>query len=198
MNSGRVVKRSHAFIFVDTIPSSCSTEIAKEDSEEFRMLRRCVLSASLWAVLLACAGGCSDSQRAKVFPVRGKLLIGGKPAAGAHLVFHPLNPQIVSRAVGVTKPDGSFQLMTHSAADGAPAGDYVVTIFWHDDSVPEEDCEHHDEDHVEHDRLHGLYFDSTKSPLRATVRRGSNDLTIKADGPVEPTTETTEQSPTES
>ncbi len=72
--------------------------------------------------------------------------------------------------------------MTYALEDGAPPGEYVVTIYWRDDS-PADQCEGYDL--IKHDRLFGVYFDSTKSPLRATVQAGPNDLAIDAVDPRE-------------
>jgi hypothetical protein len=124
------------------------------------MQRRRVFRAALLAIVFCCIAGCSDDRLAlKVFPVNGKLMVGDKPAAGAHLAFHSVDRRIVSCPVAMTEPDGSFRLMTYTVDDCAG------------------------EDLIKHDRLFGVYFDSTKSPLRATVRPGPNDLTIEAVDP---------------
>ena len=145
------------------------------------MQRRHAFRASLWAVALACVMGCNDSRRLETFPVKGTLLVDSKPAGGAHLAFHPVDRRIVSRPVALTETDGSFRVMTHAPDDGAPAGEYIVTLYWRDESHSEDECEDHDP--IQHDRLNGLYVDSTKSPLRATVRPGLNELIIQAMDP---------------
>jgi hypothetical protein len=137
----------------------------------------------LWATALACVVACSGCGKADTFPVKGKLLIGGKPAARANLMFHAVDQRIIARPVAFTEPDGSFRLMTHSIDDGAPRGDYVVTIFWRDESIPFDGCA--GDDLIKHDRLRGLYFDRTKSTLRATVRPESNEVIIQAEGPID-------------
>jgi hypothetical protein len=82
----------------------------------------------LCAASLAC---CSCSRGGKALhPVSGKVFVEGKPAAKALVVFHPLNdqgPEVV-RPRAVVRRDGSFQVYTYVAGDGAPAGDYVVTV----------------------------------------------------------------------
>jgi hypothetical protein len=145
------------------------------------MRRRGVFSASLWAIVIGGAAGCGGNHSTPVFPVHGKLLVGGKPAAGAHVVFHAVDRHIVSRPVAITETDGSFRLMTYSANDGAPAGDYIVTLFWRDPSTPLDGCEGHRL--IKHDQLYGFYFDSRSSPLRTTVRRGPNEISIQAVDP---------------
>jgi hypothetical protein len=132
-----------------------------------------------WSVALVCVAGCDDGQRLKIVPVKGKLLIGGKPAARANVVLHSTDPHVVVRPVTFTEADGSFRLMTYKADDGAPVGDYVVTIFWRDESIPFDGCV--GPDLVKHDRFLGAYFDSRDSPLRTTIHPGSNEIVIQAD-----------------
>ena len=131
------------------------------------------------AVVLLCIAGCDDRGRLAVVPVKGKLLIGGKPAARANVVLHPADPRVVVRPVAFTEADGSFRLMTYGVDDGAPVGNYVVTIFWRDESIPFDGCT--GEGLVKHDQLLGAYFDSRKSPLRATIHPGPNEIVIEAD-----------------
>lgn len=140
------------------------------------MQRRYTLSGLLWGFVLMFAAGCNGSQRPQVFPVQGRLMVGGQPAFGAHLAFHAVDQRLISRPVAIAQRDGSFRVMTHSVADGAPAGDYVVTVFWRDPSIPDDECECHDL--LQHDLLAGQYVTPDKSPLRATVRRENNELTF--------------------
>ncbi|MFO0876885.1 MAG: hypothetical protein U0840_05885 [Gemmataceae bacterium] len=58
-------------------------------------------------------------------------MFGQTPAAGAMVVFHPVqikDPRAVPR--GKVEKDGTFQLSTYEAGDGAPPGRYKVTIDW--------------------------------------------------------------------
>ena len=137
------------------------------------------------AVLLAaataagCASRAQTPDRAPVQHVEGKLLVADRPASGARLAFHPVagGPSGVC-PVGVAGPDGGFVLTTYAFGDGAPAGEYVVTVMWPNETLPADDC-----DVVSlaaHDRLGGLYLDPAKSELRATVRPGHNTLTLHA------------------
>jgi hypothetical protein len=96
--------------------------------------------------------------------VTGSVFFHGRPAEGVRVAFHPsrtpgdrgLTPQ------GLTGADGSFHLTSYTAGDGAPAGDYVVTLYW---PVPGPD----DDVHVHPDRLGGRYADPRTTPLLATV-----------------------------
>ncbi len=126
--------------------------------------------------LVAALCGCGAKER--LHPVEGKLFIGGQPAANAKIAFHPLGGS-APRAlipVGVTRPDGSYSLMCRAPGDGAPAGEYVVTLIWPDVALVQDECV----EEVAHDRLKGRYADAAKSPLRATVAPGRNDIPLRA------------------
>jgi hypothetical protein len=67
------------------------------------------------------------------FPVRGWVLVGDEPAVGATVEFHPL---CGGRWIAGDRPrarvqdDGSFELGIRCDWDGAPAGEYAVTVEW--------------------------------------------------------------------
>ena len=92
--------------------------------------QRLPLAASVLAAALLTS--CQRGDRKPVFPVNGSVFYQGRPAEGARVAFHPgrdpnahgLRPQAVVAA------DGSFRLTTFINHDGAPAGDYYVTVYW--------------------------------------------------------------------
>lgn len=132
---------------------------------------------------LALAAGCASQEksgnRVTVYPVEGKLDVLGRPAGNAHVAFHHADRDRIGGLcpVGVTRSDGTFQLITYSGNDGAPEGEYVVTVIWPNESISVDEC---CADPVNLDRLHGRYIDPTKSTLRATVRPGRNEVTLHA------------------
>lgn len=65
-------------------------------------------------------------------PVKGRLLVDGVPAPGAQVAFHGLHPvsKRAFRADGLVEADGTFPLSTFHAFDGAPVGEYKVTVTW--------------------------------------------------------------------
>src|SRR5437762_3526860 len=90
-----------------------------------------------WSCVLTCfcllllTTACSNKlEKKEVYPVRGKVLLEGKPAQGARVVFHPddggdvrtIKPQATVGA------DGTFVVSTYNSADGAPEGTYRVTV----------------------------------------------------------------------
>ncbi|QDV39143.1 hypothetical protein [Tautonia plasticadhaerens] len=86
-------------------------------------------------VALAALGlaGCSSGDRVATYPVAGRVVVGGEPAAGAFVVFHPVAAPVAEGAGNPSaqvRRDGSFALTTFDEADGAPAGDYAVTVQW--------------------------------------------------------------------
>ena len=79
--------------------------------------------------------GCGDSSdgRLAVYPVLGTIQFRGQPISGAFLSLHPKN----SAEPGAPSPramvaaDGSFALSTYDGNDGAPEGEYVLTVQWY-------------------------------------------------------------------
>lgn len=133
--------------------------------------------ALVWVMAILSSTGCGNASR--VYEVEGQLLVGGKPASNAAVAFHPLNGTTDSATcpVALTDSNGHFRLSTFSQHDGAPVGDYIVTLIWRDDSIPFDDCEC--EDPTKHDRLGGRYADIGKSDLRVTVRARQNQIVLK-------------------
>jgi len=82
------------------------------------------------AVLVA---GCSGGEpRAPVFPASGKVSFAGEAPRGAFVVLHPSQKDDKTPLPSAeVKDDGSFTLTTYDGGDGAPAGDYAVTIQWY-------------------------------------------------------------------
>src|SRR5437773_6246299 len=123
---------------------------------------------ALLAALLLNIGACGGSNQSKanrkpVHPVRGQLFVGGKPAAGAFVFFVPVNepPEPVDpRPRAEVGADGWFDVNMYGNKDGAPVGEYIVTVIWEGEGG--------------FDKLKGQYSDPTKSKLRASVKEGRN------------------------
>jgi hypothetical protein len=86
------------------------------------------------AGLLAAVAGCGSSQpsdRLPVFPATGKIVFDGRPLTGAFVVLHPkgsADGKPAPRPHGQAQADGSFALTSYESNDGAPAGDYTLTV----------------------------------------------------------------------
>jgi hypothetical protein len=88
------------------------------------------------ALLALCLGlaGCGQAEPwEEVVPARGVVTFKGKPIAGAQLTLIPVDPSFPGnvRPTATTSPTGEYTVGTHSAADGAPVGEYKVGIVWH-------------------------------------------------------------------
>lgn len=127
-------------------------------------------------VLLAIAcGGCGQPARetATVFPVAGCFTVNGKPAAGALVSFIPQTPPAEGRRAIPSQAraddNGAFKLTTFHTADGAPEGDYKVTVYW---PAPTPTAAPHGDDDdgtLGPDQLRGRFASADKSNLRAHV-----------------------------
>ena len=129
--------------------------------------------AGVALLLTLVALGCGSAEtRVPVHPVKGSVKVNGKPASKAVVVFHPLAGDAKApNPTGEVGEDGTFTLGTYSAADGAPAGDYAVTVTWPTGSSTIGG------DAGTDDRLEGRYANPKTSALKATVAAGPTDLT---------------------
>jgi hypothetical protein len=75
--------------------------------------------------------GCQGTESSPALPYEGEVKINGKPISGAMVVFHSkkTGEQVVSPS-GTTDETGKFRLTSNKEFDGAPAGEYAVTITW--------------------------------------------------------------------
>jgi len=130
----------------------------------------------LLSMLSFCAMGCDDDFHKDdwlpVHPVSGKLLVDGKPAYGAKIVFFAIHQTVDKPPYPQAKcdQDGSFCLTSYVTADGAPIGDYKVTVVWREIGDPD------DEPFSGPDRLKGRYAKPNVTTLKAAVKEGENKL----------------------
>jgi hypothetical protein len=87
---------------------------------------------TLWgAVAVGC--GAQNADRLAVFPVDGQVTLDGQPLANALVILHPRDasdPRALA-ARGQTDASGKFKVTTYEAGDGAPPGEYAVTVAYH-------------------------------------------------------------------
>jgi len=129
------------------------------------------LSGATLAALVVVLSGCGKKGWLETYPVKGTVLVGGKPAAGASVTFYP-REQVGERPyipTGKTNDNGEFAVSTFVAEDGAPAGEYDVTVTWPVRYNPISTL-------WEGDKLERRYADKAKSGLRATVEKQPQQL----------------------
>jgi hypothetical protein len=144
--------------------------LAMTTDHPFLAIRRRVGLAGVCLLLLVPA--CGGPSRKPVFPVTGQVFDNHKkPAAGAAVIFHPVNPDAVDQAkpVGHVDDRGNFSLTTYEKDDGAAEGEYVVTIEWRPPKKTPFEPE-------PPDRLEGRYSNSKTSVLRARIEKQSTTL----------------------
>lgn len=130
-------------------------------------LRRAALLLAFVPFALA---GCGQKGPA-LCPVTGKVVgTDGKPLEHATVVFHPVGA-VGADAVkprGKVGADGAFTLITHTAGDGAPPGEYRVTVeLWLSGKGDEPPA----------NRLPEKFAKPDQSGLKATVGAGPTELT---------------------
>jgi hypothetical protein len=112
-----------------------------------------------------------SSGRKPVNPVHGQILVDGKPAANAQVLFHPAeggNDDL--KPTGQTDDQGYFHLTSYANGDGAPEGGYIVTVTWFRVyGGPGQEV-------VRYNALPQRYAAPQSSQLRAAVAKGNNEL----------------------
>src|SRR5690606_19402348 len=128
----RLRNRFHSFRYVNEVPIWAGAMQVKLHGPWCGAARRLIRMAAWLMVLSAVGCGPPAEVRPVLIPVQGSLLVNGKPAAGAMVVFHPAGGASIdergSRPKATVLPDGSFEVTTYQAGDGAPAGDYDVAV----------------------------------------------------------------------
>jgi hypothetical protein len=123
------------------------------------------------ALLVCC--GCGDG-RVPTYEVRGQVFAGDRPAANALVTLHPVGGAAADaiHPTGTVDDTGNFTLTSYKTGDGAPAGEYEVTVVWYlavkSGSGPD--------DYETRNFLPARYADAKTSQLRATVTKGTNQL----------------------
>lgn len=126
-------------------------------------------------MLLSCSVVLATSCGKKeppVFEVRGQVLYEGKPVPHAFIVLHPLeeSPVRAVRPSASTDKEGWFVLSSYHAEDGAPVGDYAVTVEWRKTTTIDGDASA-----LSPNLLPAKYSKPATSGLRISVQPGNNE-----------------------
>lgn len=107
-------------------------------------------------------------------PVNGKLLLDGQPLAGMTVSFQRFNKdteRYVNVCDGRTDENGRFVMTTYTKFDGAPEGEFAVTVV----PAPKPG--------VAGERpkspLPEKYAAATATPLKVMIKAGTNDLNLE-------------------
>jgi hypothetical protein len=152
---------------------------AVDHSTAFNLVSTFARPAAVLAFALALAG-CGSNGRLPTYPVSGELTINGAPAKGCVVTFVPADPALsgVVLPTGKVTDSGKFELTTYETGDGAPAGDYGVTLLWEATKWAGKDPDRGVDPvvTVRPDRLLDKYASPAQSQLKAKVVAGKNDL----------------------
>jgi hypothetical protein len=134
-----------------------------------RLCRRGLWGAAVGLGLL-CLVGCSSGR----YPVHGQLVYADTEApvvelAGFEVIF--TSQALGTSARGTIQKDGSFQLGTVKDNDGAPPGEYVVTL-----TQPFREPER---PYVGDRVVDRAYEDPANTDLKAEVKREKNEFLFK-------------------
>jgi hypothetical protein len=135
------------------------------------------VAGGAWILGLFAVAGCGEGK-IPLYPVTGKVLVDGQPAAGAMVIFCPIEGSeelMRERPLGIAGADGTFLLTTFLKDDGAPAGQYKVIAQWTTNSTSA-DPRRAGRGGGGVDRLRGKYFNLDRTPFTATIEEGTNEL----------------------
>ena len=116
------------------------------------------------------------SGRVAVYAVQGKIEFEGKAIPNAAIYLHPIgetDPQ-TPRPRGTAREDGSFVLGTYGNDDGAPAGEYKVTVQWYKRA----ELKDADGGRLQKNLLQARYAAATTSGLTVEIRAGENQIPV--------------------
>lgn len=141
------------------------------------------VTLKLFGILAALSGvvlsGCGETSYETVptHPASGTITINGAPANGAIVRLHPRSPQPGVKypllPAGRANAEGVYQLTTFEGPDGAPPGEYVITVEWPDPKwrppgggMPPPPP----------DRLKGRFANPKTSTLQMSIVEGENQI----------------------
>lgn len=116
------------------------------------------------------------SDRVAVHPARGTISFEGRPIANASIFLHPLgvNEPEFPRPRATVAEDGSFIVGTYGKDDGAPAGQYQVTVQW----FPKADKSDREGGPLPRNLLPGRYARCESSGLTVHIQKGENQIPL--------------------
>jgi len=127
--------------------------------------------------------GCSrDPNLPKLGKVTGKVTYNGKPVTSGHVVFTPAEGkggETGQTATGEIASDGGYEMTTFNTGDGAILGQHIVTVQVRSGEMPKPKPDSTIDYVLPKSALPSTYSSAEKSPLRYTVKEGSNTYNIE-------------------
>jgi hypothetical protein len=106
----------------------------KTESRKIKAGRNGKVLTAIWLIVLSIGVvGCSGEKpvgagkHLPTFRTKGTVIYKGEPVDDATVSFHPATSGAPG-AVGKSNSAGEYTLRTYKAGDGAPEGDYIVTV----------------------------------------------------------------------
>ena len=119
-----------------------------------------ILTLNLILVISGCGGSNSDLRE-----VTGKVTLDDRPLSGASVDFYPVGEG--SSASGFTDENGEYQLSFSASEEGAPIGEYTVSISKERDEEDDEGDNDPDEGDIE--TLPHRYNEDTELTAKVTA-----------------------------
>jgi hypothetical protein len=145
-------------------------------------LRRswCLPGIVLTTLLLVSCGSDEPEPPLDAYPVEGQVLFQGKPTPLARVTFHPMggSPDLQKlRPTAQADDEGRFQISSYGLRDGAPEGQYKVTVVWRGpDPGTDMQTIHIDEFSYAPNRLKDEFAQAETTPLTVAITSGLNKL----------------------
>ena len=128
----------------------------------------------LFVFALIFGQGCGE-PRLDVYPVSGRVLIKGQPAANAEVIFFGQDEVHQSEMApfpkASTDANGTFTVTSYESGDGAPAGEYRVTVTCRKSAADDPELREMAPNVVPQE-----YSDPNESPLLVTIKPEPNQL----------------------
>ena len=151
-------------------------------SRRFRHPLHAALLTVLPLCIMACSQGPRGGPRVPTYPIRGQVMVDGKPAENVSVVCHLANgdAEVQTSISAFTDAEGKFSIGTYEGGDGAPEGEYRLTFTWGQINLMTGR-------YGPPDQLKGKYANPDSSQFSVTVREGQEsdlgviELTTKGD-----------------
>jgi len=125
----------------------------------------------------SCAKKISEEGWLPTYETAGQVTVNGVPAKGAIVRFYPVSPQADANSpvvpAGVVQEDGTFQLTSYKSNDGAPEGEYHVTLIWPDPKLLSPQLSTSEDPP---DRLKNRFAKPERSTIKVRIAAGENHL----------------------